>query len=285
MRPACSVVLRTSNEGMSLRRLLPALRLQDFQDFELVLVDSASADDTRAVAETYGARIVTIAPVEFTYGRALNLGCEAARGEFCVIVSAHCLPANDQWLTRLLRGFRDPGVGGTYGRQLPAPTALPYEERNFLLGFPPEHRRQTSHYFFHNANSAVRRDVWGQVRFDERLPGLEDRDWARRALAVGYEIVYEPLAMVYHWHRETLGQIYWRSFREGVALVHLDPTFRQSFARFMLNYLRAVQRDLLFVRRYHRPASLLLGALPQRFFELYGTYRGVKVPARPREAR
>lgn len=275
MRPAASVVIRARNEGALIGRLLDGIRLQDFTDVEILLVDSGSTDDTRAIAQAHGCRVVELEADRFTYGRALNLGCAAARGDTCVLVSAHCVPVNDQWLSRLLEPFRDPAVAASYGKQLPLAGTLPYEQRNLLTGFSFGSRRQTSQFFFHNANAALRRRVWERTPFDETLPGLEDREWARRVVAGGWQIVYEPLAMVYHHHEETLGQVYARSYREGVALRRLDPGFAQSPARFVVNYLRGVQRDVRFVRRYGRPWRSLLGLVPQRFIEVYGTYRGV----------
>lgn len=85
--------------------------------------------------------------------------------------------------------------------------------------------------------------------------------------------------MVYHQHDETLAQIYGRSYREDVALRRLDPSFAQSPGRFVVNYLRGVQHDLRFVRRYGRPWRSVVELVPQRFMELYGTYRGVKACA------
>ena len=273
--PAVSIVIRARNEGAALGRLLRGIALQDFEDVEVLLVDSGSTDDTRAIAEAAGCRVIDLAPARFTYGHALNVGCAAARAGVCVVVSAHCVPVNDRWLSRLLEPLRDPAVAGSYGKQLPLEGTLPYEQRNLLAGFPFGSRRQTSHAFFHNANAALRRDVWERTPFDETLPGLEDRDWARRVLAAGWQLVYEPLAMVYHQHTETLGQIYTRSFREGVALRRLDPGFAQSPTRFVVNYLRGVQRDVRFVRRYGRSWRALGALVPQRFMEVYGTYRGV----------
>lgn len=275
MIPAASVIVRARNEGAALRRLLDGIRVQDTPGVEVVLVDSGSTDDTCAIAQAHGCRIVGLEPARFTYGHALNVGCAAARGRFCVLVSAHCVPANDRWLSRLLEPLRDPAVAASYGKQLPLPGTRSYEQRNLLTGFPFASRRQTSHFFFHNANAALRREVWERLSFDEMLPGLEDREWARRVLAAGWQIVYEPLAMVYHAHGESLGQIYTRAFREGIAVRRLDPGFTQSPARFAVNYLRGVQRDVRFVRRYGRPWRELFELVPQRFMEIYGTYRGV----------
>jgi len=273
--PAASIIVRARNEGRVIGRLLDGIRLQDFSDVEVLLVDSGSTDDTRRIAEAHGCRVVTIEAERFTYGRALNVGCAAARGRVCVLVSAHCVPANDRWLSRLLEPLRDPAVAGSYGKQLPLAATLPYEQRNLLMGFPFGSRRQTSHFFFHNANAALRRDVWERTPFDETLPALEDREWARRVIASGWQIAYEPLAMVYHHHAETLGQIYARWYREGAAVRRLDPAFAQSPGRLIVNYAKGVQRDVRFVRRYRRPWRSLVALLPQRFLETYGTYRGV----------
>jgi glycosyltransferase involved in cell wall biosynthesis len=273
--PLASIVVRARNEGAYIGRLLRGIAIQDVPRVEVLLVDSGSTDDTRAIAAAAGARVIDLAPARFTYGRALNVGCAEARAPVCVFVSAHCLPANDRWLGRLLEPLRDPAVAASYGKQLPLAGTLAYEQRNMITGFPFGSRRQTSQTFFHNANAAVRREVWERVPFDEALPGLEDREWARRVLAAGWQIVYEPLAMVYHEHAETLGQIYARSYREGVALRRIQPEFVQSPARLVVNYLRGVQRDVRFVRRYGRPWRALGALLPQRLLEVYGTYRGV----------
>ncbi len=280
MRPFASVVIRARNESALLGRLLEGIHLQDFTAVEVLLVDSGSTDDTRAIARGHGCRGIDLEPERFTYGRALNVGCAAAKGDACVFVSAHCVPANDRWLARLLEPLRDPAVAGSYGKQLPLGKTLTYEQRNLLTGFPFGARRQTSQFFFHNANAALRRAVWERAPFDETLPGLEDREWARRVLARGWQIVYEPLAMVYHEHDETLGQIYGRSFREGVALRRIEPSFAQSPARLVVNCLRGVQRDARFVRRYGRPWRAVLEALPERLLEQYGRYRGVNAHGR-----
>ena len=279
MNPAVSIVIRARNEAAFLGRLLAGIRLQDVADTEIILVDSGSTDDTRAIAEAHGCRLIAIEPERFTYGHALNVGCAAARGRTCVFVSAHCVPVNDRWLTRLLEPLRDAVVAGSYGKQLPLPETLSYEQHDLLLDFPFAARRQRGQCAFHNANAALRREVWERFPFDETLPGLEDREWARRVLTAGWQIAYEPLAMVYHQHDETLAQIYGRSYREGVALRRLDPSFAQSPARFVVNYLRGVQRDLRFVRRYGRPWRSVVELVPQRFMEVYGTYRGVKASA------
>ena len=88
MKPNCSVVIRAYNEEVHIGRLLKGISEQDYPGVETILVDSGSTDRTVQIAEEYGVKIVHISPEEFTFGRSLNRGIQAAQGEFDVIVSA-----------------------------------------------------------------------------------------------------------------------------------------------------------------------------------------------------
>jgi glycosyltransferase involved in cell wall biosynthesis len=195
-----SIVIRTKNEAHWIERCLAAIALQDVRDREIILVDNASTDGTPALARRFGCRVVNISPRAFTYGRAINVGVRAARGELVAILSGHCVPVHDRWLSTLAAPLDDPSVAGVYGRQLPLPDSHPFDKRDLWTTFGVERRVQARDFFFHNANSMIRRSVWNQLPFDEAINGVEDRDWARKVLARGYRIAYEPLAAVYHHH-------------------------------------------------------------------------------------
>ena len=195
-----SIVVRTKNESHWIERCLAAVALQDVPDWEVVLVDNASTDGTPRLARRFGCRIVNITTQAFSYGRAINMGIRLAQGELIAILSGHCVPANDRWLSTLAAPFDDSTVAGVYGRQLPLPDSHPFDKRDLWTTFGLERRVQSKDYFFHNANSMIRRSVWTDVPFDEKINGVEDRDWARKVLARGHRIAYEPLASVYHHH-------------------------------------------------------------------------------------
>ncbi|MEC7675840.1 MAG: glycosyltransferase family 2 protein, partial [Pseudomonadota bacterium] len=44
------------------------------------------------------------------------------------------------------------------------------------------------------------KSIWHDQPFDEEIRGVEDREWGKRMIARGYEIVYEPMMRVYHHH-------------------------------------------------------------------------------------
>jgi glycosyltransferase involved in cell wall biosynthesis len=196
-----SIIVRTKNEQKWIGRCLAAITRQAFAEYEVILVDNASTDETLDIVRRFEAKVISISDGEFTFGRSLNVGIQAAKGDFIAMVSGHCIPATDQWLYRLWRGFQlDPAVAGVYGKQEPLPDTNSLDKRDLLTVFGLERRVQEKDYFFHNANSMIRRSVWERIPFDEEIAGVEDRDWARRVLDQGHKILYEPYASVYHHH-------------------------------------------------------------------------------------
>lgn len=197
--PKVSVIIRTKNEERWIGHCLAMLQKQHFTDFEVVLVDNQSTDHTVAVARRHPlAAVLDIR--EFKPGFALNEGIRASSGQYIVCLSAHCIPRDEHWLDNLLRNFDDERVAGVYGRQLPVSFTDAPDKRDLLITFGQERRVQSKDYFFHNANSMLRRDVWEKFPFDEHVTNIEDRVWGKAVTSAGYQLVYEPDAAVYHHH-------------------------------------------------------------------------------------
>jgi glycosyltransferase involved in cell wall biosynthesis len=198
------VVIRTLNESEFIERCLETLGRQsgDFK-LDIRVVDSGSTDGTVELAKAAGVRIVNLLPDEFDYSKALNVGIEAVEGDLVVIISAHAIPASVEWLERITTPFVDARVAGVCSREVPWPDAPWGEVHRLGHQFGDDRReypRDTEKIFFSNAASVVRRSVWRDYPFT--LPASEDLDWAKRVVAAGWTIVYEPRAAVYHSHRE-----------------------------------------------------------------------------------
>lgn len=172
---------------------------QDEKDFECILVDNHSQDATCEIARRMGIdKIVSID--HYLPGAALNFGIRASSGDYIVCLSAHCIPKNSMWLGTIISGFKDEKIVGVYGRQIPLTSSDDADKRDLLITFGLDRRIQVNDYFFHNANSAIRRDVWEQFSFDEATTNIEDRLWAKQVTEHGLQILYEPDAVVYHHH-------------------------------------------------------------------------------------
>ncbi len=216
--PETSIVIRTYNEEKNLPGLLENLRRQSYRDFEIIVVDSGSVDKTRDIAGRNADKLIRIDRHNFTFGHSLNAGIRSAGGEWAVIVSAHTLPADENWLAALLQPLRDDQTAMVFGRQMGAPTSKFSEVRDLDRSFGLQRLvLNPTHFIGNNANSAIRRKLWSQYPFDETLPGLEDIAWAKYWLERGYQVIYEPAAALYHLHEENWQQISRRYYREAVA--------------------------------------------------------------------
>lgn len=198
--PDISIIVRTRNEERWIAHCLEMVYQQNHSGFEVILVDNASTDRTLQVARRFSLA-ATIHIDKFLPGLALNEGIRASGGRFIVCLSAHCIPKRTDWLSCLRRHFDDDEtLAGVYGRQLPLSFTGALDKRDLLFAFGLDRRRQVRDYFFHNANSMLRRDVWNQYPFDETVTNIEDRVWGKAVTSAGYNLVYDPDAAVYHYH-------------------------------------------------------------------------------------
>ena len=274
MSPKISIVIRCYNEEQHIGRLLAGISQQTVQDLEIIIVDSGSTDATLSIASRFDTKILSIAPEEFSFGRSLNLGCQAAIGEFIVIVSAHVYPVYHDWLEQLVTPFNNPLVGLAYGKQRGNTTTKYSEHQIFAKWFPDQDDSNQDHPFCNNANAAIRRSLYQKLPYDETLTGLEDLDWAKRAMQLGYKIAYNAEAEIVHVHDESARRIYNRYRREAIALKHIFPQQHFSFGNFLLLFIANVAND--YYHAWHDGVLLsnLWGIIVFRLMQLWGTYRG-----------
>lgn len=227
--PDVSVVIRTKNEGESIGKCLRMVYDQNTRyRFEVIVIDSGSSDDTLDISRLYPVIVHEIAPSEFNFGRALNLGADLAQGRYMVALTAHAYPADHNWLDPLVAPLEnDDGIAGAYSRQIPKPGCIPFEavalnktfgDTPFVVSTPPLRARDV---VFSNASSCLRKDVITRTPFRD-LPYAEDRDWAKRVLDRGHKIAYVPDSSVYHSHNRNLWQRYQVVKRSGRAFFEID---------------------------------------------------------------
>lgn len=103
-----SVVIPTLNGGEELGWLLRKLNAQRaVREIEIVVVDSGSSDGTPALARELGARVVEIAPADFTHSHARNVGADAASGDCLLFMVQDAYPIGELWLYGMLRYLLD----------------------------------------------------------------------------------------------------------------------------------------------------------------------------------
>lgn len=272
--PRASIIIRCYNEAENIGKLLHGLSEQSMQDYEIVLVDSGSTDGTLEIADQFGVeKTVYIDPEDFSFGRALNYGCEAATGEFCVIASAHVYPKRNDWLGRLLEKFEE-DIALVYGKQRGNDVTTFSENQIFKQWFPEHDIERQNHPFCNNANAAIRRDLWDEYPYDEQLTGLEDVDWAKRVQKDGYEISYASEAEIIHVHNETPKQVFNRYRREAYAHKQIMPNQSFSFFDFLRLSVTNIISDYQESSKNRKVKDYVLEIPKFRFLQFWGTYRG-----------
>ena len=272
--PAISLIIRCYNEAEHLGKLLHGIAAQSIQDYEIILVDSGSTDGTVELAEEFGVeQIEYIDPEEFSFGRALNYGCQAASGEYLVIASAHVYPRHTDWLSQLLDKFED-NVALVYGKQRGNEITTFAENQVFKQWFPDDDITRQTHPFCNNANAAIRRELWEQYRYNEQLTGLEDVDWAKRVQADGYDISYASEAEVIHVHDENPREIFNRYRREAYAHKQIMPAQSFSILDFVRLSITHILRDYYTAIGEGRLSSNIVEIPKFRLLQFWGTYRG-----------
>lgn len=276
MPPSVSLIVRCHNEEAHIGRLLTGVAQQTHVPDEIVIVDSGSTDATLAIASAFPTTILRISPTEFSFGRALNVGLSASTGEIAVIASAHVYPVYDSWVERLIAPFTDESIALTYGRQQTPTDGRFSEQRLFARWFPPSSVARQEDPFCNNANAAIRRSMWQRIPYDEQLTGLEDIDWAKKALGAGHVLAYVAEAPVVHLHDEAFAQTVNRYRREAIAHKQIYSEQRMGFARATALAAANVVGDVREARRRGVLRASWADIPRFRLAQFYGTYRGFR---------
>jgi rhamnosyltransferase len=243
-----SIVILTKNGGPLFKEVLAGLfACEGISQTEILIIDSGSSDSTLEYAAAYPQiRIHKIPAAEFGHGKTRNLGARMTTGSIIVFLVQDATPATPDFLKRLTAPVVEEGFAATFGRQLPRPWTNKIEQI-FLEHTYPDRREVRvcadeqdlgiKSIFFSNVCSAIRRDVWERIPFDESLIMSEDQLWAKQVLLAGHRILYEPAATVFHSHNYGLKDVFKRNFDSGVSLVGIAHDTFGAMASYELRYL------------------------------------------------
>jgi glycosyltransferase involved in cell wall biosynthesis len=175
-----SIVIPTKNEEKYLPRLLASIKRQSFSDYEIIVADNDSSDNTRAIAESFGCKVTGGG----LPGAGRNRGAEMASGDTILFLDADTeLPSAD-FLKDALNEFTE--------RNLSMGVPIAITEGNFIdkLFF------RWWNYFVAVSQLAkplaggwcifVKREIHEKLGgFDEEIMLGEDSDYARRGAKLG----------------------------------------------------------------------------------------------------
>lgn len=252
-----SVIIPTLNAEHEIEDLLVALERQSLRPMEILVVDSASDDDTVPLVKMHeGIRLLQIERCDFNHGATRDMALRATTGDFVCFLTQDALPASDAYLERLVTPMvGDPSIALVSGRQLPKADARRFEQlvRSFNYPDSPSVRSKSDlnkcgikTFFASDSCSAYRRTAYLDCGGFEYVNTNEDMLMAARFVASGLKVAYEPGAEVYHSHNLTPCQQFARNRAVGIFLEsHSDDLMHASEIGEGGRLVKAVSSQLL----------------------------------------
>lgn len=110
-----SIIVCAKNEAENIKEYFPLLINQNYPEFEIVLIDDASSDETLDLFEEYekqynNLKVVKVINNETFWGNkkyALTLGIKASKYEYLLFIDADCKPTSKEWITLIASNFTD----------------------------------------------------------------------------------------------------------------------------------------------------------------------------------
>ncbi len=207
MSTLISVVIPVHNASAFLPRCLGALKISTYQDFECVVVDDGSTDDSASLAAAGGARVISTGGQRGpAYAR--NRGVAASSGKIIFFVDADVLVQPDT-LAQIAKAFEEnrtlDALIGSYDEEPAEPNFLS-QYKNLMHCFVHQQGKRQASTFWTGCG-AIRRCVFEEFGgFDESYvrPSIEDIELGARLVRAGRVIELEPTLMVKHLKRWTL---------------------------------------------------------------------------------
>jgi rhamnosyltransferase len=263
------------NDIEFIERTLQAVFSQNFQDFELVNVDSGSTDGTYEIIKKYNSgKVYQIKPEEYVPGIVLNDAISKCDGEIIVFNNSDCIPQNQEWLNKLIEPLlKQDNIAAVYGNQIPRPDARILVVKDYSRAFGNGELAAQWEHFFSLATSAAPKELLLKEPFAEDLQYSEDIEWSYRMKNLGYEIVYARDAIVEHSHNYSLREVRKRFYNEGLAEGRIYGTPQSFFRGFLLPCAVEMSRDILYLLGKGKVFTVPYGCI-YRFMQRLFVWKG-----------
>jgi len=202
-----SIIIPTYNRADKLKLCLEALKGQDYKNFEVIVVDDGSSDNTKKIVKSFkGLKTRYFYQEHSQQGVARNLGIGKARGKYIFFIGDDIIPEKN-WLSEHLACHRNKDVA-VLGLTLWHPNLKVNDFMAYLAPNGPQfnyraikNREDCGWRFFWTSNISLARN-WLKEKFDDNFKGwgYEDLELGYRLEKKGLKIIYNPKSIAYHYH-------------------------------------------------------------------------------------
>lgn len=208
--PKISVVVCSLNGAKTIRDTLEGLKYLEYPDYEVIVVNDGSTDETPQIAGEYD--VLLISTENRGLSNARNTGMEASSGEIVAYIDDDAYP-DPHWLKYLARTFMTTSFVGVGGPNIAPPGDGPIADCVANAPGGPTHVLISDEIAEHipGCNKAFRKEALEAIGgFDPRYRAAgDDVDLCWRLQANGGVIGFSPAAVVWHHCRNSV-KAYWK---------------------------------------------------------------------------
>jgi len=218
-----SIIIPLYNRPVEIKELLASLTEQDYQDFEVIIVEDGSSKP----AEDIVARFKDKLDVHYFFkenegqGFARNYGFERAKGDFFIVFDSDIIVPNN-YLNLVLQGLeRDRwdafgGPDAAHASFTPIQKAISYSMTSpFTTGGIRGNKKHVGQFHPRSFNLGISRAVWEKTQGFKLSRRSEDIEFSIRMINEGFKVGLIPEAFVYHKRRANFNQFYKQTFNFG----------------------------------------------------------------------
>lgn len=239
-KPLVSIIIVNYNGAKYLKKCLNSIAEQTYKNYEVILVDNNSTDNSLGIIKNYTFVKVIKLNKNYWFAKANNIGFCLSHGEYILLLNNDAYFGEKNSLEKMINemekmpdcGVMQPKIILTDNRGLDACgaflTTLGVLYHNGLYKNPDESRYNTpfSVYSVLGACMLTRRMVTKKVGLfvDDYVAYMEETDFCHRCWLAGYKVIFNPCTFVYHIKGGSLNKELY-----PIALFHGTKNYIQTF--------------------------------------------------------
>lgn len=210
--PSTTIIIPTKNNAQTIGQCIQAIFDMDYPNdkLEVIIIDAYSIDETISICKKYPVKIIQ---KRCNVPAAYNFILKMISSEIIGFVDGDA-KVERNWLKILVEHLEDlkvAGVGGTiltWNNNKLVPRLIGYDINSRYKKMPQNITRIAT------TNLILRKDVLLKIGgFDESLPTGYDAEIGYKLIKKGYQLIFEPNAIIYHWHRPNLKAFFMQQYK------------------------------------------------------------------------
>ncbi len=232
-----SIIVPVYNSEKTIAECIKSLKNQNYRgNFEIIVVDDGSIDNTAKIAEKNGA--IVFRQKNAGPAKARNLGAQKAKGEIFLFTDADCI-SEKNWISEMVKPFSDSKVAGVQGAYKTKQKSTTAKFNQLEIEYRYERMKRLSENLDWIGSYSAgyrKKDYFEANGFDESFPKAsgEDPELSYKISKKGKKLVFNEKAIVYHKHPETILRYLQVKFHRAYYRVllyskHKDKILRDSY--------------------------------------------------------